>query len=734
MKTFRQLILFYFLAFAVGTYAQSVHFTSKTKNLVLKVQNLNKLKSTSTQTTAELKNFYQVRTIKDQSYVGALIQVYPEIDQKALESLGVIISSKITNIWSVLIPLSALEKLGEIRGLKYVDVNVTAHQKLDVATAMTKVNEVHAGTGLARKYNGDSVVIGIIDGGFDLTHPNFYDISGKNLRIRSAWDQADTTGLPPDGFKVGTEYVGQSALLGKKHLADNDSHGTHVAGIAAGSGYLNPGNKYMGAAPAAFLIFVEAPVADGIKYIFKKAAELGKPAVVNLSLGSHIGPHDGTSLLDQVIDSLVGPGKIVVGAAGNEGDKHLHIKKTLNNDTLRTFVGLNEDKYYLNGKVDLWGSPKSDFAVSILISDTTSNKKVVSTPFFYASNKPAKEDTMFFNGDTLAFNIVGVEKDPFNQKPNLFVEIGKLSKKYLATLVVTSTNSTVDAWNDGHMFFIGFNGDEVPGYTMGDNNSTVGEIGGTAKKIITVGSYVSKNEWTDLKNNIQTSDGKIQTLVSSSSRGPTADGRTKPEITAPGEMIASSVNSFDAVYGEDNKYTVLKAEMNNRKYYYAISSGTSMAAPMVTGIIALMLQANPLLGPERVKEIIQQNAVNDSYTGLIGPEGNNNWGRGKVDALKSVEAAYKVLGMEEERHSSDIAAYPNPSSGIIYLAKKGTNGTNAEIIVRNMIGRTVFHQTNTQTGSEPYRIDLSALPAGMYIITVKENIHPQRHIKISLTR
>ena len=734
MKTFRPLLFLYILAFAVGSYAQSVHFTSKTKNLVLKVQNLNKLKSTSTRTTAELKIFYQVRTIKDQNYVGALIQVYPEIDQKALESLGVIISCKITNIWSVLIPLSALEKLGEIRGLKYVDVNVTAHQKLDVATAMTKVNEVHAGTGLARKYNGDSVVIGIIDGGFDLTHPNFYDISGKNLRIRSAWDQADTKGPPPDGFKGGTEYVGQSALLGKKHLADNDSHGTHVAGIAAGSGYLNPGNKYMGAAPAAFLIFVEAPVADGIKYIFQKAAELGKPAVVNLSLGTHFGPHDGTSLLDQAIDSLVGPGKIVVGSAGNEGDKKLHIRKKLSNDTLRTFIDLDDKKNYSSGALDLWGSPNSDFAVSILISDTTNNLKVVSTPFFYASNKPAKNDTMFFSGDTLAYNIAGVAKDPYNQKPNLLVEINKLGKKYLATLVVTSKNSTVDIWNQGYSLYNGFQGIALPGYTPGDDSSTVGEIGGTAKKIITVGSYVSKNEWTDLKNNIQTYDGQVQTLVSSSSRGPTADDRTKPEITAPGEMIASSVNSFSAEYQEDNINSVLKAEMNNRKYYYAVSAGTSMAAPIVTGIIALMLQANPLLGPERVKEILQKNAINDAYTGLIGPEGNNNWGWGKVDAQKSVAAAYKVLGIEEEMHSSDISAYPNPSSGIIYLVKKGTNGTNTEIIVRNMIGSTVYHQTNTRTGSEPCRIDLSALPAGMYVVTVKEDIHQQRHIKISLTR
>src|SRR5262249_25371689 len=115
----------------------------------------------------------------------------------------------------------------------------------------------------------------------------------------------------------------------------------HVAGIAAGS---DP--TFGGVAPEADLImvktdFMDAHIADGIRYIFRVAGELGRPAVVNLSLGGHSDAHDGTDSLSQIIDSESGPGRIVCCAAGNEGNDNIHAQTTVaagGTSTARFFV------------------------------------------------------------------------------------------------------------------------------------------------------------------------------------------------------------------------------------------------------------------------------------------------------------------------------------------------------------------------------------------------------------
>src|SRR5690606_39080521 len=107
-------------------------------------------------------------------------------------------------------------------------------------------------------------------------------------------------------------------------------HGTHVTATAAGGGRVNA--NMSGVAPEAEIIFVkgirnaeslggfsDADVVNGIQYIFEKADELGLPAVVNLSLGAVSGPLDGSTLYEQVISDLTGPGRIVVAAAGTSG-------------------------------------------------------------------------------------------------------------------------------------------------------------------------------------------------------------------------------------------------------------------------------------------------------------------------------------------------------------------------------------------------------------------------------
>jgi len=722
----------------MASHGQDAIFSANTKALILQLQQLSSLKSTPAEVSGSLKQFYPVRTIDNQNYIGALVKVSQEIDENAMSALGIRINTRIKDIWSVIIPLASLEKLNYIKGLIYVEADCVIKKKLDNATTESNVKKVQAGTGLKRKCLGDSVVVGVVDDGFDYTHPTFYDTTGTRLRIIKSWEQDNTLGPAPSGFTYGTEYTGDQALLNKKSSSTAEDHGSHVAGIAGGSGYLTPGLQYMGVAPDADLVFVNtseaaSAVTDGINYIFKYAESVGRPAVVNLSLGSHVGPHDGTSLMDQTIDGLVGQGKIVAGAAGNEGDTPLHIYHAFSNDTIRTFMDFETSKTsYNTGRVDQWGSASSDFSLSLSISDQQGIVQA-STIFYSASRNPNTDTVIMIGSDSLHYKITGVGSSPLNQKPDLLLQITRLANKYRVTLILASSSSQVNIWNDGTgigaSLYDTLKGSKLPNYTAGDIVCTIGEIGGTSKKIISVGAYTTKYQFVNIKGQTMTSSDSLNHLASFSSRGPTVDGRTKPEITAPGEKLVSSVNSFSPTYNDNNDNSVLKVTKGTSSWYFAAMQGTSMATPMTTGIIALMLQANPKLGPEQAKQILQSNARTDTYTGTIGPNGSNTWGWGKIDAQKSVLAAFNVLGIEGQNGSS-IVVYPNPSTGMVFLKNAGIKGQTSEISVRNMIGTTVLQQSHTWSEDEVLGLDLTGSPDGMYVITILNGTNQQTHLKI----
>jgi subtilisin family serine protease len=193
------------------------------------------------------------------------------------------------------------------------------------------------GVGDITGQTGEGVVVGIVDSGVDLGHADLRRADGST-RIVSLWDQSNDGGTPPGGFTYGTEWDSTAINAGTATQTDTDGHGTHVITTAAGNGRATgngqPAGTYVGVAPKADVIAVKTTYAataivDGVKYIFLKAAALGKNAVVNLSLGTQAGPHDGTYGFDTLIDALTGPGKIVVASAGNRQDDDIHGRLTL---------------------------------------------------------------------------------------------------------------------------------------------------------------------------------------------------------------------------------------------------------------------------------------------------------------------------------------------------------------------------------------------------------------------
>ncbi len=200
---------------------------------------------------------------------------------------------------------------------------------------------VHLGTGAwnqrSEGFTGRGVVAGLVDSGLDWDHPDFGP-SPSETRIIRMWDQtlvpAGSEQSPPD-FGYGVEYDSLDIVFGSPRTIDDMGHGTHIAGTMAGDGSgtngLEPAGRYAGLAPEAYIISVktswlDVDVLDGVDYIFRRASALGLPCVVNLSLGSHYGPHDGTGPFEASIANLTGPGRIVVGAAGNSGSDPLHAR------------------------------------------------------------------------------------------------------------------------------------------------------------------------------------------------------------------------------------------------------------------------------------------------------------------------------------------------------------------------------------------------------------------------
>jgi MFS family permease len=211
----------------------------------------------------------------------------------------------------------------------------------------------------------------------------------------------------------------------------------HVAGIAAGSGFTTPNRQYRGVAPEAELVFVSIKysndtlrgsalgdyvianpsIIDAYKYIFDYAASVGKPAVINLSWGMHTGPHDGTSLFDIATEQLVGNGKIIVGANGNDGENPMHLNYKFNKDTISTLAIENNRQWRGRESIycDFWGSKNSRFGIQVQLLDT--HLQIVrETPFVY-SNEINRSYTLSHQNNQFKISF----QNQLIQKSNYFV-------------------------------------------------------------------------------------------------------------------------------------------------------------------------------------------------------------------------------------------------------------------------------------------------------------------------
>ena len=249
--------------------------------------------------------------VEDCTYLRCFIRTTSENSHSMLEKYKAEISSSAGNIYSCRIPYDSINSIIYDDELISIEASRPTFFTMDAVREFSNINEAHNctannGTG----FTGKGVIVGMVDVGFDFTHPNFYDPKGENFRIKEVWCQSDSKNSTQVSY--GAIYSTKEDILNKGTDSKTQTHGTHTAGIAAGGGYTSP---YKGVAPESDIVLVATNlytkgILDGISYIISKAKEESKPCVINLSLGSKLGPKDGTSSEDVMMDNLVGPGVV----------------------------------------------------------------------------------------------------------------------------------------------------------------------------------------------------------------------------------------------------------------------------------------------------------------------------------------------------------------------------------------------------------------------------------------
>lgn len=513
-----------------------------------------------------------------------------------LEQHGIIINQPRGRVRTAFLPMESLEILSDDPAIHRIKPSRYLNKFMDVAPGKVNLPQFRESSGLT----GKGVVIGIVDTGIDPKHPAF---AGRILRI---WDQTlNGPGVAEGSY--GLEVSGDTLVASR----DTDGHGTHVAGIASAQD-----DTYGGVAPEAELVIVrtdlqDAHIADGVRYIFRVADELGRPAVVNLSLGGHADAHDGSDSLSQIINAESGPGRIVCCAAGNEGNDNIHGQKDVPRGSTRTMrfhvpdgvVGIA----WLNG----WYPGESSFEISV----RTPGKFV--TPFqkVIAKGNPVREYTL----PDAKVEIVTPGPDQANGDHNFFVQIGggrtpiKGGIWQLRIRNTSKNDGRLDVWTLDDRSSVFFSGTSI---------TDAVKIGspGASSSAVTVASYTTKVKWTDVNGSEQEVGLELDDISDFSSEGPLRNGAQKPDVAAPGAMIVSALSAdseTDPASRVSDKFVVL--------------AGTSMASPFITGIVALLLERDPQLDPDKVKELLRKNSL---IPGQEPGTFDNKWGFGLVNAAE----------------------------------------------------------------------------------------------------
>ena len=658
----------------------------------------------------------------DSLYYPVIIKLSNDSLLDDLLSLGTIVYHKRDELILASIPYSQLEAVSRLPLVNRMSLSQPLSVTLDKAKSMTNVDKLHSKIDLPQSYNGEGVVVGISDIGFDPSHVAF---SGGRLKRLVCYEE-----LKGRRVDMSTEQEISS-------WATDDStewHACHVAGILAGN---DSGNGYSGVATGSEMVITtsslyEMAILSGVEDVIEYAKKEGRPAVINMSVGYNLGPHDGSSLFNQYLER-VGEEAIVCLSAGNDGNKRVYIsfEAMKDGDELKTFVYDNPNVcgIKMNGAIDLWSRTSQKFLTALTIYDRITKEFVYTSPFVgsaengdastwgIASPMQATENDIsipLFDSDLTGSVRIYSSKNVDNGRYNVYATIdvenhqrdesGLLGRYCVGFIMRADKDVHIDAYADANRVI--FHSLGVPGFTGGDPSRSISDLA-CGRNVIAVGASSSRNTAPQVDGGIRTYNFNENEVAYFSSYGTLDDGRVLPHFCAPGNMIVAPISTkyTERMSVESLNKLAVKNTIDDRDYYWISECGTSMASPHAAGVIACWLQADSSLTVNEVLDIAQSTA-NTNYADYPNP----HWGVGNIDAYAGLKEVLKRAGVGNvlaENSYSVIFKTIGPRQFEVEVP----NSELKEVQIFSMSGQNVLSTSSMI-------IDASSLPVGVYIIKV----------------
>ena len=668
------------------------------------------------------------------------------------EAGGVVLQDFGNAVCAAFLPIDMLGELDKSPNILCMEANAPSKLTNDTSAVILGVDKVwnqEFSTALPQAFTGKGVVAGVMDIGFDFTHPAFRNSDGTS-RIKWFWDP-----MAPDATNdgLGMVYSTPAEVLAARFCtnADSENHGSHVLGSLAGCGL---DGRYVGMAPEADIMGAYIPLGHytdrflerlreyilshredytfiddeiinvelssvvelvELYNIFKAADAAGEPCVVNWSFGKTPFFFDDTTLYEEVFNQLVGPGHIVVASAGNNGHQKTYLKKEAG-------TALEQDVYYSATTGDfvffLRTEPEEPAFMFGLTFDGIADTLFVSTHRILEA--VAMKEELTYNTPEMQVSFEA-ERDAYDKlvyaavinPTDSFMNVIRKDENTVEMhgKLLIDTPAQVDMM--GYESTVRFSAENVLN-SRGCQIVTIG-IPGCLERVITVGAMHQRTSFTNILNQQETYlpiGSEEGHLTSFSSCGPTLNGRIKPDVVAPGHNILSVYNSF--YVSEDiesiNRETAYKSEAFGKEYAIWAMSGTSMACPITAGVIALWLQAKPDLTPEDILGVIERTS-HQPEPEFSGTDKNIYYGWGEIDAYAGLLDILGLTGIREISKHQPAGLKFRLEGHTLHIDGIDSSET---VTVFDLSGRPVLR---TETSSDGI-LSLSGLSAGVYAVQV----------------
>ena len=616
--------------------------------------------------------FAPTEIVNNVEVIDAFIYLNDVNNLSTLEANGVTVMCKFDKFVTAKIPIDRIEAISQLDNVVQIDVSRLLQLKTDLASQATNADKAWDGlvNGLCEEYTGKGVLVGVIDQGIDFKHYAFNDANGTT-RVKRVYAPGTSSTVYTSNFP--------------NYDVSGGSHGTHTSTTAGGRAVTVNGTTYTGMAPESDLYLCglsslsSANIANSLSNINSYATQQGIPCVVNISLGSQYGAHDGTGSLASAYSSFTSNGtangRILCVAAGNEAGGNIYFGGTattttpaatsleylIYSDVEGTYTYYYNSSYY--SEYYVWPQEAGQqLKFQFVVIDKSTNSIVYTANAVTPTNTSSVSlgSTYFKYNNSNATVSISRSTDTYSGKYYYDIIVkgtsteslsntnssGQYISRYAVGMLVYSTSGTVkfDCWGDGS--FSEFLDSDYAGtygnytFTKGSDECSIGNEVPTSG-IITVGAYVTRKTVTTSNNVSYTaSDYTVGDIApfSSYSTGCGPDGQVYPHITAPGAVLIAGVNRYDtsnypASQSSSSEYMTIANYTDGSRY--GSMSGTSMATPTTTGIMALWLQANPDLTVNDVLNVFSQTAIKDSY--VTGTNASHFGRYGKIDALAGLK-------------------------------------------------------------------------------------------------